>query len=126
MIEEERARVPEAMSHRRVELRSLAMHQEIARKLLEDSSPVVEKARANLDRWAATAGRSAPYLEEWRRLLHLPAAELAKLIVEDSERMTELRQSSPFAGVLTPRERWRILDASTVGACDPGVGNDRR
>lgn len=102
------------------------MHQEIARKLLKDPGPVVEKARTNLDRWTATAGRSAPYLEEWRRLLHLPAAELAKRIVEDSERMTDLRQSSPFAGVLTPRERWRILDASTVGASDPGVGSDRR
>ena len=29
-------------------------------------------------------------------------------MVEESERMTAMRQTSPFAGLLTPRERWAI------------------
>jgi len=31
-------------------------------------------------------------------------------MVEDSEKMTAMRQSSPFAGILTPQERWAIYD----------------
>jgi hypothetical protein len=30
------------------------------------------------------------------------------LIEQDNERMTALRQSSPFAGILAPAERWAI------------------
>jgi hypothetical protein len=29
-------------------------------------------------------------------------------MVEESEKMTAMRQSNPFAGILTPRERWAI------------------
>jgi len=36
--------------------------------------------------------------------------EVLALIVEDSERMTAMRQCSPFAGVLDPRERWAVYD----------------
>lgn len=111
-------------SHRRLELRSLSMHRAIAAKLRAQPD-LVRIARDNLDRWALSAGRSTPYLEEWRRILDLPAGEVASLIEEDSERMTALRQSSPFAGVLTPKERWRIYDAYAIGTYHPGVGHDR-
>jgi len=30
------------------------------------------------------------------------------VMVEESERMTALRQATPFAGILTPSERWAI------------------
>jgi hypothetical protein len=33
------------------------------------------------------------------------------LLVSRSERATRLRQSSPFAGVLTPAERRRVYEA---------------
>ena len=113
------------MTHRQVELRTLAMHREIARKFAADPESVLAIARANLDRWKPTAGRSAPYHEEWRRLLLLDLPQLARRIQEDSEEMTALRQSNPFAGVLTPRERWRILDEATARAHHPGVVGDR-
>ena len=29
-------------------------------------------------------------------------------MVQDGERMTALRQSSPFAGILDPAERWAV------------------
>jgi hypothetical protein len=111
--------------HRRLELRSLAMHRAIAAKLREQPE-LVDVARANLARWAPTAGRSIPYLEEWRRILAEPVEAIAALIEEDSERMTALRQSSPFAGILSPRERWRIYDAYAVGTHHSSGGDDRR
>lgn len=66
-------------------------------------------ARENLDRWKDQAGRSRPYLEEWRRILNFPLEEILSLIGRDDARMTALRQSSPFAGVLEPAERWAIF-----------------
>jgi hypothetical protein len=36
--------------------------------------------------------------------------EVLDLLGEESERMTALRQATPFAGVLTPVERWAIYD----------------
>jgi hypothetical protein len=35
--------------------------------------------------------------------------KIATLISSDSKRARELRQSSPFAGVLTPQERRKLL-----------------
>jgi hypothetical protein len=35
---------------------------------------------------------------------------LALLLVEDSEHMRAMRQTGPFAGVLSPQERWAIYD----------------
>jgi hypothetical protein len=69
---------------------------------------LLEIARKNLDRWQDQAGRSRPYLEEWRRILNLPQEEMLSLMGQDDARMTELRQSSPFAGILEPAERWAI------------------
>ena len=101
------------------------MHRAIAAKLRQGPEPI-EIARKNLDRWASTAGRSAPYMEQWRAILALPPHQIAALIEEDSERMTALRQSNPFAGVLTPRERWRIYDAFAIGTYHQSVGDDIR
>jgi hypothetical protein len=36
------------------------------------------------------------------------------VLVEDSERATALRQCSPFAGVLSPAERFAFLEAWRV------------
>lgn len=86
------------------------MHRAIAVKL-RTTPELLGIAHDNLRNWTATAGRSQPYLEAWRELLSRPLAELLHLIEEDSESMRALRQSSPFAGVLSPKERWEIYDA---------------
>ena len=66
-------------------------------------------ARANLQRWLSTNPVLA--LREWRRLLDTtPLPELLTLLRSPSEKAARLRQSSPFAGVLTPAERQAILN----------------
>ncbi len=93
------------------EARSLAMHAAIARKISRDSS-LLEIPRRNLERWSARAGDSPPsWLKEWRTLLELSWPELAALITEPTEDAARLRQSSPFAGVLSESERERIYEA---------------
>jgi len=65
-----------------------------------------------LRRWRRKAGRKKPtYLSEWEALLKKPWPELAAAITELSESGARLRQSSPFAGVLTPAERRRVYEA---------------
>lgn len=48
------------------------------------------------------------YGRRWLELLDLPVAELRARLVADDESMRAMRQSTPFAGALDPRERWRI------------------
>lgn len=93
--------------HHRIDRRSLELHRAIAAKLRQQPG-LLAVAAENLDRWQAGAGRSAIYLKTWREIVDGPFEELLRLIVVDDERMTALRQASPFAGVLVPKERWAI------------------
>ena len=95
-------------THEWIDQRSLALHDAVADKLEADPE-LLDVARANLQRWLATTSR--PALLEWRRLLDdTPLPELVRLLRSTSDNATRLRQSSPFAGVLTPEERQSILD----------------
>jgi hypothetical protein len=49
-----------------------------------------------------------PYVRGWDAVLRRPLDEIAAFLVDDGDDATELRQSTPFAGALGPRERWRI------------------
>lgn len=93
--------------HQRIDRRSLALHRAIAAKLREDPA-LVAIAVENLARWSRAAGRSQPYWDAWREILDRPFDEMLDLLGEESERMTALRQATPFAGVLKPAERWAI------------------
>jgi hypothetical protein len=95
--------------HQRIDRRSLALHRAIAEKLRNDPSPVAI-ALDNIERWSRTGGHSQPYWDAWREILKRPLPEILDLLGEESERMTALRQASPFAGVLTPVERWAIYE----------------
>jgi hypothetical protein len=98
-------------THRLLDARSLAMHCLIARKIEEQPS-LLRIARRNIAAWSRAAGQKVPhYLVEWRRILKRPWPQIAALVTEQSENAARLRQSSPFAGVLSPAERKRIYDA---------------
>lgn len=111
--------------HARIDARSLAMHRAIALKL-RASPDLLAIARDNLRRWSERAGRSQPYLDAWAEVLARPIEEVLVLIGEDSESMRAMRQASPFAGVLSQKERWEIYDTFAVGASDSGSGNNLR
>src|SRR5262249_35993115 len=93
--------------HQRIDQRSLALHRAIAEKLRAHPA-MLEIARDNLDRWTLMRSRSQPYWDAWREILSRPLPEILDLLGEETERMTALRQATPFAGVLEPAERWAI------------------
>jgi hypothetical protein len=95
--------------HGRIDRRSLALHRAIAEKLRANPT-LLAIAHDNLDRWSLVGGRSQPYWDAWREILDRPLGEVLDLMLEDNERMTALRQATPFAGILTPKERWAIYE----------------
>jgi hypothetical protein len=97
--------------HERRENQSLEIHRRIAGLLIAEPERVIGKALSNLNSWITSRDASAPgsAYQEWLRLLQTHTAEeIAKRIVSTDEDAVRLRQSSPFAGILPPREIWSI------------------
>lgn len=68
---------------------------------------MLERARARVREWLSRFPE-AHYALAWDEVLRRSTAEIVAFLTDDGERATELRQSTPFAGALDPRERWRI------------------
>ncbi len=94
-------------AHRIGEERSLAYHRAVAAKLASDPSTLA-RARAKVARWLADGSVHPEYANAWRALLDGSLAELVAEMTSTSERARALRQSTPFAGALAPKERWTI------------------
>jgi len=103
-----------ALQHRIIEARSLAMHCLMAQKIEHDPK-LLNRVRRTLETWRAryaNDGDEVPRaLDEWQRILREPWPVIAALITGPDERATRLRQSTPFAGLLTVRERERVYAA---------------
>lgn len=95
--------------HRRAEARSLAYHRVVAERLAADPR-VLSRARERVRTWMERHPE-APYVRRWDAVLRRPSPEISAFLTDDGEEATELRQSTPFAGALAPRERWRIWRA---------------
>jgi hypothetical protein len=96
-------------SHDWIDRRSLALHAAVASKLEVDAT-VLALARQNVERWSRVQG--SPAIAEWKRLLdEEPVSEIVRLLRATDDNAIRLRQSSPFAGVLSAVERRRILRA---------------
>jgi hypothetical protein len=93
--------------HRLAEERSLAYHAMVAERLESDEA-VIAKARARVQQWAEDRSVHPRWIEAWRALLRLSAADLRCALTERSEHASALRQVTPFAGVIDARTRWRL------------------
>jgi len=66
----------------------------------------LERARTTCERWRRQA--PSPAVEEWSRILKLEWEAIRHVLLDPGEQGRRLRQSSPFCGILSPRERWEI------------------
>jgi hypothetical protein len=94
--------------HRTSERRGLALHEVIAERL-DDGT--IEEARQRVDRLHGDGHLHPRYAARWRELLARPIPEIAAAVLADDQGGRDLRQNSPFAGVLNEQERRLIIEA---------------
>ncbi|SON61353.1 hypothetical protein MSIMFI_02858 [Mycobacterium simulans] len=96
----------------REEEKSLRLHQALLTQVLAEPDVVISKARDNLVRWTTMHrpdGMTVRYFEEWKRVLDGGLDAIVDVVNSPSREARELRQNSPFAGVLPDETRLRVL-----------------
>jgi len=101
--------------HRLAQERTLQAHRVLAERIGRDPSILVH-ARSTLARWIEQERIHPDYAAKWTALLNAPLEQLLSAMISDSEASRDLRQTSPFAGCLTPRERWAVWKGAKVAA----------
>jgi hypothetical protein len=95
--------------HRRLDRRSLELH-----RLVAEKPSLLAKVRERLVRSICSkrhADSVINALSEWLHILEDRSfSEVLELLEDPGEEATRLRQSSPFAGLLSPAERKAVLD----------------
>ena len=89
----------------REDRRSLVLHRAIAKRLCEDPEGVLEQARRTLQRMIERARGDSQTLREWGVFLDRSLPALLPLLADPDPWARELRHVTPFAGVLSARER---------------------
>jgi predicted transcriptional regulator len=103
----DKAKASRPALERREERVSYEMHRAVAEKIIENPQPVLSTARANLQKMLARRRDeySAGWVHEWETLVSGDIDTLVEVMLRPDVRSIDLRQMSPFAGVLTQEER---------------------
>lgn len=93
--------------------RSLWLAHAVSGELVAAPERVIQRARQNL---LSLEGKGASkWLDEWRSLLSGPVEPILFALTSTSLRSRELRQNSPFAGVLSDARRHDVLASFSNG-----------
>ena len=92
--------------HERARRRALAYHRALARRLRRS---MVDDARHRIWEWSEDGRIDARYADQWEAVLRRSLPEIRAVLGEDSPWAGDLRQNSPFAGMLSEPERRKIL-----------------
>ena len=95
----------------RDQLQSLWLHGAVAGHLATDPAGTLERARANLGRLRHIhpSGMSSRWLDAWESVLGAGPEAVLRTLTSQTPLALELRQNSPFAGVLSDDERSAVL-----------------
>lgn len=99
---------PQRMLERREERVSLELHRAVAKKMLDDPEAVLRVIPSNIDRLRQRIrGISAEScLDEWSELAQVRSlGGLVDMMLGTDQRSINMRQTSPFLGVLSQIER---------------------
>lgn len=89
----------------RDQARSLVLHTVISRELRKRGDEVIGIAHRNISRMRSLNPHASPLLEEWERILEGTNDQIVARMLDPSEHGRDLRQVTPFAGVLSPAQR---------------------
>jgi len=93
----------------REDLRSLAYHEAIVAKLKSDPKAVLAKARRNLEVMSKKHPDASRLFEKWAEWLICPIDELINRCLDLSLMARDMRQVTPFSGILSAKERLEVL-----------------
>jgi excisionase family DNA binding protein len=96
---------------RREELRSLWLHRAVAGKVVRDPVGAIARARRNIERFRQIQPRARAWLDEWERILDAGPDTVLDILTSASREAVELRQNTPFVGILSEDERRAVLTA---------------
>jgi hypothetical protein len=91
--------------------RSLWLNQVVAARIVQDPERAMDIARRNLDAMEADANLNNPWIRRWRIILRKGPGAAVTVLVSRHPEAVELRQNTPFAGVIDSHERARALRA---------------
>lgn len=95
-------------------LKSLYLHKAVLDELRKDWEKCSTIAYENIERWKEnhrSDGMSAKYLDEWKTILDIGNFQkLSKVLTGLDEYSCDLRQNSPFAGILSNEQRLAVLE----------------
>lgn len=93
----------------REDQRSLSYHRAVVKKLESNPSFYIKKAKQNLRRMRRHHAGAKSLFDAWQVWLDLPIDELVSKMLDPAMTARDMRQVSPFAGALNPKERLQIL-----------------
>lgn len=93
----------------REDRRSLHLHAAISKRIADDPEAALGRARQNLKTMGKANPGASPLLREWRRILDAGVDRVLRVLADPGEDARELRQVTPFAGMLTARERQEAI-----------------
>jgi len=93
----------------REDRRSLAYHTAVVGILRQDPALALARAKLSLERAEKIHPDARNLWDQWRRLLRLPIHELISNLLDPGMEARDMRQVSPFAGILGASERARVL-----------------
>lgn len=89
----------------REDRRSLALHSRIAERLQREPEKALEKAQTNLEHMRRLHPGARRLFDQWADILNGPLNAVVIALTDPRPRFRELRQVTPFAGVLDNAER---------------------
>lgn len=93
-------------------LRSLFLHKAVLNELRKDWDKYSAIAYDNIEKWKEIYrpdGMTAHYLDEWVKVLDKGFAAVSRVVLGVDEHSCDLRQNSPFPGVLSDARRLMVL-----------------
>lgn len=94
----------------RDQIRTLWLNHAVAGVIVRDPERALSVARENLAKYRNSPRRS-PWTTRWEELVAGPLDDVLVALTSPSPKNRELRQNSPFAGLLEHDARERVLDA---------------
>lgn len=92
-----------------IEKRILALAKVVSNRLKENPEFVIAKAKSNIKKWSAN--QHEKYHDEWLTILDGSLNDILEVLNGEDQNSIRLRSSSPFAGIISQKERWNIIKA---------------